>query len=199
VYERPRIGGDVCDGSFSETTLLRVGGRFCAFFSGREIPFPGNGDSERQRLGSNAGYAEGSPSIWCCRDHSAGMSARRATPMPRGSRPAMAAFTRSGARKASEIVMLTLRMLHRSRLAMLSAFAFASARSSSSQRRPRAIDATRSARDSERIGRAPGSGAPFGRRNGNYRHGHFTAAAKEQRRRLRSLIRDARKMVRSLI
>jgi hypothetical protein len=33
------------------------------------------------RLGSNAGYAEGSPSIWCCRDHSAGMSARRATPM----------------------------------------------------------------------------------------------------------------------
>jgi hypothetical protein len=48
-------------------------------------------------------------------------------------------------------------------------------------------------------GGAPGSGAPFGRRNGNYRHGHFTAAAKEQRRRLRSLIRGARKMVRSLI
>jgi hypothetical protein len=46
-------------------------------------------------------------------------------------------------------------------------------------------------------GGAPGSGAPFGRRNGNYRHGHFTAAAKEQRRRLKSLIRDARKMVRS--
>ena len=109
-------------------------------------------------------YAEGSPSIWCCRDHSAGMSARRATPMPRGSRPAMAAFTRSGARKASEIVMLTFRMLHRSRLAMLSAFAFASARSSSSQRRPRAIDATRSARDSERIGRACCGGSPAGRR-----------------------------------
>jgi len=54
VYERPRIGGDVCDGSFAETTLLRVGGRFCAFFSGPEIPFPGNGDRERQRLGSNA-------------------------------------------------------------------------------------------------------------------------------------------------
>src|SRR5256885_10112418 len=62
----------------------------------------------------------------------------------------MAAFTRSGARKASEIVMLTFRTLHRSRLAMLSAFAFASATSSSSQRRPRAIDATRSARDSQR-------------------------------------------------
>jgi hypothetical protein len=44
----------------------------------------------------------------------------------------MAACTRSGARKASEIVMLTFRMLHRSHLAMLPAFAFASARSSSS-------------------------------------------------------------------
>jgi hypothetical protein len=44
-----------------------------------------------------------------------------------------------------------------------------------------------------------GSGAPFGKRNGNYRHGHFTAAAKEQRRRLKSLIRDARKMLRSLV
>src|SRR5437867_2851199 len=72
----------------------------------------------------------------------------------------MAAFTRSGARKASEIVMLTFRTLHRSRLAMLSAFAFASARSSSSQRRPRAIDATRSAQDSERIGRACCGGSP---------------------------------------
>src|SRR3984893_3779322 len=94
VYERPRIGGDLCDGSFSETASLQSAGRFCAFFSGPEIPFPGNGDRERQRLGSNAVYAEGSPSIWCWRDHSAGMSARRATPMPRGSRPAMAAFTR---------------------------------------------------------------------------------------------------------
>src|SRR5438128_4755250 len=35
-------------------------------------------------------------------------------------------------------------------------------------------------------GGAPGSGAPFGRRNGNYRHGHFTSEAKEERRRLRS-------------
>ena len=82
VYERPRIGGDLCDGSFSETASLPSAGLSCAFFSGPEIPFPGNGDRERQRLGSNAGYAEGSPSIWCCRDHSAGMSARRATPMP---------------------------------------------------------------------------------------------------------------------
>jgi hypothetical protein len=48
-------------------------------------------------------------------------------------------------------------------------------------------------------GGAPGSGAPSGRRNGNYRHGHFTAEAKEQRRRLGSLIRDARKTVRLLV
>src|SRR5712691_3446346 len=83
----------------------------------------------------------------CWRDHSTGASRNRVTPMPRGNRPSMAARTRSGARKAREIVMLTCRTLHRSRLAMLSAFAFASARSSSSQRRPRAIDVTRSARE----------------------------------------------------
>jgi hypothetical protein len=43
------------------------------------------------------------------------------------------------------------------------------------------------------------SETPSGWRNGNYRHGHFTAEAKEQRRRLRSLIREARKMVTSLV
>ena len=58
----------------------------------------------------------------------------------------MAALTRSGARKASEIVMFTFRTLQPSRPAMLSVFAVGSAVSSSSQRRPRAIDATRIAR-----------------------------------------------------
>ena len=48
----------------------------------------------------------------------------------------MAALTRSGARKASEIVIFTLRTLHRSRLAMLSVVAVCSAISSSSQRAP---------------------------------------------------------------
>src|SRR5258705_13936116 len=48
VYERPRIGGDLCNGSFSETASLQSSRRFCAFFSGPEIPFPGNGDRERQ-------------------------------------------------------------------------------------------------------------------------------------------------------
>src|SRR5437660_640898 len=52
------------------------------------------------------------PSIAYWRDHSAGASRRRVTPMPRGSRPSTAAFTRSGARNASEIVILTCRMLH---------------------------------------------------------------------------------------
>ena len=41
VYERPRMGGDPCDGSFSETESLQSAGRFCAFFSGPKIPFPG--------------------------------------------------------------------------------------------------------------------------------------------------------------
>src|SRR5213079_2184808 len=40
--------------------------------------------------------------------------------MPRGSRPSTAAFTRSGARNASEIVILTCRMLHLSRAAICS-------------------------------------------------------------------------------
>lgn len=74
--------------------------------------------------------------------------------MPWGSRPSMAALTRSGARNASDIAMLILRTLHSSRSAMRSAVAFGLVVSSSSQRRPRAIDATNVARFSERIGRA---------------------------------------------
>src|SRR5262249_29194033 len=37
----------------SETADLWVGRRVGAFFSAPEIPFPGNGDRSRQRLGSN--------------------------------------------------------------------------------------------------------------------------------------------------
>jgi hypothetical protein len=73
--------------------------------------------------------------------------------MPRGSLPSMAALTKSGARNASEIVMLTFRALQPSRFAILSTLAVGSVVSSSSQRRPRAIDATSVARVSERIGR----------------------------------------------
>src|SRR5258708_39533348 len=59
VYERPRIGGDLCDGSFSETASLQSARRFCAFFSCPEIPFPGNGGLPRQRLRLYARYGAG--------------------------------------------------------------------------------------------------------------------------------------------
>ena len=77
------------------------------------------------------------PSIACWRDHSAGASRRRAMPMPRGNRPSMAAFTSVGERKASEIVMLTCRTLHFSRVAICSTSATVPVTISSSQRRPR--------------------------------------------------------------
>jgi hypothetical protein len=67
----------------------------------------------------------------------------------------MAALTRSGARKASEIVMFTFRTLQPSRPAMLSVFAAGSAMSSSCQRRPRAIDATRTRMSKSTGGQAP--------------------------------------------
>jgi hypothetical protein len=51
--------------------------------------------------------------------------------------------------------MLIFRALHLSRFAMLSVVAERLVMSSSSQRRPRAIDATNVARVSDRIGRAP--------------------------------------------
>jgi hypothetical protein len=65
----------------------------------------------------------------------------------------MAALTRSGAMKASEIVIFTFRTLQVSRSAMLAGVAVGFATSSSSQRRPLAIDATSVARFSERMGR----------------------------------------------
>ena len=47
--------------------------------------------------------------------HSAGGSRSRSMPMPRGRRPSTAALISLGARKASEMVMLTWRTLHFSR------------------------------------------------------------------------------------
>jgi hypothetical protein len=52
-------------------------------------------------------YRGFSPRTSNCRLHSAGASRSRSTPMPRGKRPSTAARTRSGARNASESVMLT--------------------------------------------------------------------------------------------
>src|SRR5450759_2302856 len=54
-----------------------------------------------------------SPSALNCRLHSVGGSRRRSMPMPRGRRPSTAALTRLGARKASEMVILTCRVLRR--------------------------------------------------------------------------------------
>lgn len=43
-----------------------------------------------------------------------------------------------------------------------------------------------------------GGGAPKGERNGNYRHGLFTAEAKQQRRAVSLLLRMARETVSSI-
>ena len=123
-----------------------------------------NRPGARGRSISATGHRLDTKSISRCLDHSAGKSVRRATPMPCGSRPSIAALMRSGARKASEIVILTFRTLQPSRFAMLSLDIDASVVSSSSQRRPRAIAATNVARVSERIGRVCCDGIPSGRR-----------------------------------
>jgi hypothetical protein len=47
-------------------------------------------------------------------------------------------------------------------------------------------------------GGARGSGGPKGRRNGNYRHGRYTAEAIASRRWVRQLIRDVKAMAKRL-
>jgi hypothetical protein len=56
----------------------------------------------------------------CCLPHAMGASHRRDTPTPWGIRPSTIALMRFGAKKASEIVMFTCRVLQPSRIAMLS-------------------------------------------------------------------------------
>jgi len=86
----------------------------------RKIPFPATGFRDgtdqpvlRDRLqkmrasSSFRIYRGFNPRVSNCRLHSAGASRSRSTPMPRGKRPSTAALTRSGARNASEMVMLT--------------------------------------------------------------------------------------------
>jgi len=124
--------------------------------SGLCKPVPGAGWS------CNAWDQTDSPSIAYWRDHSAGASRRRVTPIPRGNRPSMAPCTSLGARNASDIVILTWRRLHCSRAAICSTVSVP-ATISSSQRRPRAIDATSVARVSARIGRASCGAADWAR------------------------------------
>jgi hypothetical protein len=117
------MAGFLFDRLISETADLWFGGRIDAFFSTLEIRFPGNGDA----VGASAAIAPKA------RASGAGGTIRQAgrqgglLPCHAGSRPSIAALTRSGARKASEIVMLTLRTLQPSRVAMRSAFAPGSA------------------------------------------------------------------------
>ena len=76
----------------------------------------------------------------------------------------MAPLTRSGARKASEIVMLTLRALQPSRAAMTSTVASGTAVNSSSQRRP-AQSARREVRVSRNGSREPAVARSHGQKD----------------------------------
>ena len=131
-----------------------VWGDVLALFLRPRNPFPGNEDRRRRRLGSNEELMRRKSEHLVL----AGPFGRQVGEADDAhavrERPSIAALTRSGATKATKIVMLTSRALQPSRVAMLYAFAVGSAMSSLSQRRPRAIDAIRRARFSERIARA---------------------------------------------
>jgi len=163
VYERPRLAGSVRPFVLRDE-LVTVAGRFCAIFLWPEIPFPGNGDRKRQETRFECRLRRRKSEHLVLPRPRGGQSARRATPHATGSRPRWPPFTRSGARKASEIVHVDLP--NAAPLALWRCFphfAFASARSSSSNgglaqsMRPERAD-------SERIGRACCGGSPAGRR-----------------------------------
>src|SRR6478735_10977060 len=67
------------------------------------------GSGRKRHAVTYLGFSPRASNCWC---HSAGASRSRSTPRPRGKRPSTAALTRSGARNASEIVILTWRTLH---------------------------------------------------------------------------------------
>jgi hypothetical protein len=90
-------------------------------------------------------YSGLSPSDSNCRLHSVGGSRSSSMPMPRGRRPSTAALTRLGARKASEMVILTCRTLHFSRAQSWATVVTRPETTSSSHRRPRAMALTRRA------------------------------------------------------
>src|SRR5258706_8724737 len=73
--------------------------------------------------------------------------------VPRGRRPSTAALTRLGARKASEMAILTCRTLQFSRVQSSATVVIRPETTSSSHRRPRAIALTRRARRSNCSGR----------------------------------------------
>ena len=57
----PELAGSLYDRLVSETAEPWFGRRIGAFFSSQEIPFPGNGDRSRQRLGSNGHLLDRKP------------------------------------------------------------------------------------------------------------------------------------------
>jgi hypothetical protein len=157
----PELAGAFVSAAVPETGCSRRADHFCDGVSGARKPVPAGIWRFKKAGGQNC---QGKPSIACWRDQALGASRRRSTPIPRGSRPSIAALTRLGAKKASEIVMLTWRTLQPSRAAMLSAFAVEFVITSLSHLRPRAIDATKVARVSERIGRTACGATDMGRR-----------------------------------
>src|SRR5216684_9382615 len=131
---------------------------WAAFIGARES------SAEMRASSSFQTYCGFNPRVSDCRLHSTGASRSRSTPMPRGKRPSIAALTRSGARNASEMVILTCRTLHFWRVAICSTLVAEPETISSSQRRPRAIAVTRRARRSIRVGRTSFRGTPSGMR-----------------------------------
>jgi hypothetical protein len=128
-------------------------------------------------LGWPCSYSGLSPSASNCRLHSVGGSRSRSMPMPRGRRASTAALTRLGARKASEMVMLTCRTLHFSRAQSWPIVVTRPETTSSSHRRPRAMALTTRARRSNCSGRTSLRDLLRGSRiwrdlfDGGFRHG----------------------------
>ena len=154
---RPILASRLCTQKFRSPRRLR-----------RPMPFGNPGilgvsGGQKSAVSSPArNYRGFNPRASNCRRHSAGASRSRSTPMPRGKRPSTAARTRSGARNASEIVMLTWRTLHFWRVAICLMSVTEPETISSSQRRPRAMALTRRARRSIRVGRTSLLGMPCG-------------------------------------
>ena len=107
------VSGDTCglSGRFSSSRLCIQKFRSRARVSTDNIFLqPGIWESWEAKTAVSSSvrnYREFSPRASNCWLHSAGASRSRSTPTPRGKRPSTAARTRSGARNASEIVMLT--------------------------------------------------------------------------------------------
>ena len=152
--EMPRFGGDLVLPLGLRDPDLWFWRPMGAFFSALEIPFPGNGDHCSAETRFEWELLRRKPEHLVL----AGPFGRQVGEADNSHAMRKASFDRSldeiGREEGKRDVMLTLRTLQPSRVAMLVVFAVGSAVSSLSQRRPRAIEAIRRARFSERIARA---------------------------------------------